>query len=52
MSNLWLNMMIFGYHIQAGDPWWHFKFSYNNYHKVNGWPEGYFKIFQFFNYLG
>ena len=41
MSNLWLNIRIFYWHLQIGDPnWYSVRISYNSHHK--GFPEGRF----------
>jgi len=43
MSNMWLNVMVLGWHFQAGDPSWYcIKVSYNGWHKEHEWPDGRF----------
>jgi len=49
MSNLWLNIRIGLYHLQAGSPnWYSFKFGKNYLHK--GYPFGFFEVYTLFKY--
>ena len=46
MSKLWFNIMVFGWHIMAGDPsWYSLRVSYNEFHRDNGWEDGRIKLF-------
>jgi len=48
MSDLWFNLRLWDYHIQAGRrEWWRFQFSRNSYHRENNWPDGYISLYDF-----
>ena len=52
MSNLWLNVRIFNWFIQSSrERWWKIKISKTKYHSSNGWPQGYFSVYQFLDYI-
>lgn len=43
MSRLWMNVRIFSWHIQAGEPhWYSVRLSFNGWHKERNWPDGWF----------
>lgn len=45
MSNLWLNIRLFLWHLQTGEPkWYSFTISRNDYHKGN---KKWFEIYKF-----
>lgn len=48
MSNLYINIRIMSWHLQV-DFDWKITVSKNKYHSDKGYPDGYFKIYQFFN---
>lgn len=45
MSNLWLNIRVGGWHLQAEGI--KFSVSYNRYHKFANWPDGFFSVYRF-----
>lgn len=46
MSNLWLNIRVGIYHLQAEG--FRFSISKNMIHKLENWPDGYFSIYTFY----
>lgn len=47
MSNLWLNVRFGSWHLQAGPDYkWGFKISRNPWHEENGWPNGWFSLYE------
>lgn len=46
MSSLWLNIMVFGWHLQVGEPnRWSVRISYNEFHRRERWPKGHVAVF-------
>lgn len=49
MSNAFVNIRIGSVHFQIlrDRPW--LRISRNDWHRDNGWPDGWFSVYQFFN---
>lgn len=48
MSNDYINIRIFSWHFHLNFDW-KMSIGKNTYHKEKNWPDGYFRIYQFFN---
>ena len=50
MDDTNINIRIFGWHFQLLVGKWIPIIRYNGYHKQNIYPDGYFKVYNFFGY--
>ncbi|HHA2483687.1 hypothetical protein [Stenotrophomonas beteli] len=47
MSDCLINVRLFSWHLQWKRGAWHPVVSSNPYHRANGWPDGYFSVYEF-----
>ena len=50
MDNTNINIRLFSWHLQLEIGKWFPVITYNSYHKEYNYPDGYFKIYNFFGY--
>ena len=48
MSNDWLNIRFFAWHLQSErDTWWVWTLTRNDFHPDSGYEDGYFAVYKF-----
>lgn len=47
MSNLWINIRFWTWHLHIGPDWPCVRLLHNPVHAETGWPDGRFSVYQF-----